>query len=98
VIAWARTQSQLSLRVSENFGAALPFSHESTLAILHRLRCLARRSPRGEAARFRSEPDWHYHVPFNCFDGSAHMFLSFCVNNDRPSSALLRKTMFLVSA
>jgi hypothetical protein len=25
----------------------------------------------------KSEPDWQYHVTLNCFDGSAHMFLSF---------------------
>jgi hypothetical protein len=84
-------QAQFLLRVSQNFRAALAFSDELALAILHRLRCLARRSLRAKAAR-----SWD-HVTLNCFDGSAHMFL-FSVNNDRPRTALVRKTMFLASA
>jgi hypothetical protein len=69
--------AQFLLRASKNFRAALPFSDELALAILHRLRCLARRGLRARAARSWSEPDWQYHVTLNCFGGSAHMFLSF---------------------
>jgi hypothetical protein len=28
------------------------------------------------SVRLKSEPDWQYHMTFNGFDGSAHMFLS----------------------
>jgi hypothetical protein len=60
------SQTQFSLRVPENFGPALPFSDELALAIQSRRDC-----------RSWSEPDWQYHVTLNCFDGSAHVFLSF---------------------
>jgi hypothetical protein len=68
--------AQFLLRVSQNFRAALPFSDELALPILNCLRCSPARtkppSPGGYGA-----PSWQYHVTFNCFDGSAHMFLSF---------------------
>jgi hypothetical protein len=60
------SQTQFSLRVPENFRAALPFCDELALAIRARRDC-----------RSWSGPNWQYHVTLNCFDGSAHMFLSF---------------------
>ena len=71
------SQRQFSSAVPENFRATLPFHAEVPLAIPHRLRCLACRSPVTvrlglKAARLRD------HVTLNCFDSSAHMFLSFC--------------------
>jgi len=64
--------AQFLLRVSQNFRAALPFSDELALPILKSE--LAMRRVRVAAA---TRSDWQYHVTFNCFDGSAHMFLSF---------------------
>jgi len=57
------SQTQFSLRVPENFSAALPFSDELALGIL-----------KSGLATASLRPDWQYHVTFNCFDGSAHRF------------------------
>jgi hypothetical protein len=62
-------QAQFSLYVPKNLGAALPFSDELALAIL--------KSNLATASPSFGGPDWQYHVTLNCFDGSAHRFLSF---------------------
>ena len=64
--------AQFLLRVSQNFRATLPFGDELALPILKSERATGR--VRVGAATGR---DWQYHVALNCFDGSAHMFLSF---------------------
>jgi hypothetical protein len=64
------SQTQLLLRVSQNFRAALPFSDELAPPIL-------KSEPDWRNCRSWSEPDWQYHVTLNCFDGAAHMFPSF---------------------
>jgi hypothetical protein len=60
------------LRVPKNFDSALPFSDKLALSLLKTE--LATGRVRVAAA---TGPDWQYHVPLNCFNGSAHMFLSF---------------------
>ena len=64
------SQTQFLLRASQNFGATLPFSDEFALAIL-----------KSGLATGSLRPDWQYHVTLNCFDGSAHVFLSFLLVN-----------------
>jgi hypothetical protein len=76
-LPWREAQTQLSLREVKDFDSALPFSDESALGILDRLRSLARRGLGAKAARPWSEPDWQYHVTLNRFDGSTHVSFLF---------------------